>query len=222
MNPDNSTGRPDSMTPRAVYRRPLVDLEAATVMMDRDKIDILRLCEDGSLAWAWDLSRTGTGRSAVRIFLGSIRAWLQKTNGDRDLSEDQVMAEIIPPRNVTTAELKRRWAVSRNLIADLIQDGRIRVMKAGTKKQGVNSASHISFEELHRFMRTRRIGSLVQPPKSPKDKPHSPGVSERPQRVPASLQRGCTRLQPGLEGDHQTDLPSAQAGTTKKTKSRRN
>jgi hypothetical protein len=136
-------------------RRPLVTLEGAVTLLDLDPIAITQACETGLLGWVFDL---GTGdRRELRIWRGSIAAWLR--SGGRDgasaAREADVVADILPGRDLRSSELWRRLCISRQHLASLLPE--LKIAAPAVQARGVNAACLISRESARRFLLQRRL-----------------------------------------------------------------
>lgn len=136
-------------------RRPLVTLEGAVTLLDLDPLAITHACENGLIGWAFDL---GTGdRRELRIWRGSIAAWLR--SGGRDgasrAPEAEVMADILPARDLRSAELWRRLCISRQHLSSLLPE--LKVAVPATQARGINAACTIDQSSVRRLLKARRL-----------------------------------------------------------------
>jgi len=143
-------------------RWPLLPVRFAGPALDLTLEEVTHACESGQLAWAFDLAVPGARRREIRIWRGSIHRWIATGGRDAgagaDIPLDQILADILPGKHdPLTSEIKRRWMVSRDLIADLITAGAIRVSRPAAAKQGIHAASRISRSSATQFLKTRRI-----------------------------------------------------------------
>lgn len=141
-------------------RRPLVTLEGAVTLLDLDPIAITHACENGLLGWAFDLGAggpCGTHRRELRIWRGSIAAWLR--TGGRDgasrTPEAEVMADILPSRDLRSAELWRRLCISRQHLVSLLPE--LQVTAPATQARGINAAELIAHTSVQKLLKSRRL-----------------------------------------------------------------
>jgi hypothetical protein len=136
-------------------RRPLVTLEGAVTLLDLDPIAITHACENGLIGWAFDL---GTGeRREVRIWRGSIAAWLRTggRDGAKAVPAKEVIDDILPGRDLRSAELWRRLSISRQHLVTLLPA--LKVVAPATQARGVNAAELIARDSARRFLLDRRL-----------------------------------------------------------------
>jgi hypothetical protein len=137
-------------------RRPLVTLEGAVTLLDMDPLAITHACENGLLAWAFNL---GTGdRWELRIWRGSIAAWLRTggRDGARTAREDEVLSDILPGRDLRSSELWRRLSISRQHLVSLLPE--LKVAVPAQQNRGINAAEVISRDSARRLLLKRRVG----------------------------------------------------------------
>ena len=136
-------------------RRPLVTLEGAVTLLDLDPIAVTHACENGLLGWAFDLG--GGERRELRIWRGSIAAWLR--SGGRDgaarTPEREVIADILPGRDLRSSELWRRLSISRQHLVTLLPD--LKVVAPATQARGVNAAELIARDSARQLLLSRRL-----------------------------------------------------------------
>ena len=86
--------------------RPLLSIDAAKAILNRDEDAILALIESGRIAWAFDIRSPGAARSCVRIYRDSVFNLLPTTfsaTGPRATLQD-VIGEVLPkPRGESIA-----------------------------------------------------------------------------------------------------------------------
>jgi hypothetical protein len=136
-------------------RRPLVTLEGAVTLLDLDPLAVTHACENGLLGWAFNL---GTGdRRELRIWRGSIAAWLR--SGGRDgataAREAEVLADILPGRDLRSSELWRRLSISRQHLVHLLPE--LKVVAKATELTGINATEVISRDSARRLLLNRRL-----------------------------------------------------------------
>jgi hypothetical protein len=136
-------------------RRPLVTIEGAVTLLDLDPLAVTHACENGLLGWAFDL---GTGdRRELRIWRGSIAAWLR--TGGRDgattAPEHEVLADILPSRDLRSAELWRRLSISRQHLTALLPE--LRIVVPAAQERGINASCLIALDSARRLLHSRRI-----------------------------------------------------------------
>ena len=117
-------------------------------------------CQEGTLAWAWDLATPGAQRAELRVWRGSVAAWRQSQgrDGAAAIYEPDVLADLLPGKyDPRSSELTMRWELSRDLLADLIGAGEIRVAREARQLQGVNAACVLNRDSLLAFLKRRRV-----------------------------------------------------------------
>ena len=137
----------------------MLTLEAAVTWLDRDPIEVAQACDSGVLAWAWDMGARGARRRELRIWRGSVEICRQSrgARGGAEADEATVMADILPSRDVRSAELWRRLALSRQRLAQLIGAGELTVLRPASETAGVNATELISRDSVVKMLRNRRV-----------------------------------------------------------------
>ncbi len=136
-------------------RRPLVTLEGAVTLLDLDPIAVTHACENGLIGWAFDL---GTGdRRELRIWRGSIAAWLRTggRDGAKAAPEKEVLADILPSRDLRSSEVWRRLSISRQHLGSLLPE--LKVVAPAAQERGVNAACLISRQSVTKLLQSRRV-----------------------------------------------------------------
>jgi hypothetical protein len=136
--------------------RPLVPIEVAMVMTDRDEDEVLAMIEDGHLAWAWDIKSEGAERREIRIWRDSL---LMHLTGGRQptQTEDQVLDGLLPHlgAEIRTPRLRRIFTASQWLIQNLINQGQLHGLNDA--KVGPNGYVRVTRASVITFLRNRRI-----------------------------------------------------------------
>jgi hypothetical protein len=141
-------------------RRPLVTLEGAVTLLDLDPLAITHACEQGLLGWAFDLGNggpCGSHRRELRIWRGSIAAWLRTSGKDGAAltPEKEVIADILPSRDLRSAELWRRLSISRQHLVTLLPH--LHIAAPATPARGVNAAELIARDSARQLLLSRRL-----------------------------------------------------------------
>lgn len=137
--------------------RPLIPVEAAMVLLDRDEDEVLGAVESGTLAWAWDIRREGADRRELRIWRDSLLELLSGTRGTAKMEAGQVLASMLPPRPIRTTELQRFWSCSSTHVTHLLEDGQLTAVAAREAGSGPNSFTRIELSSIRTFLTARRV-----------------------------------------------------------------
>jgi hypothetical protein len=135
--------------------RPLIPLEAAMVMLDRDEDDILASIEMGGLTWAWDIRSADAERREIRIWRDCIVAHL---NGDRqpDAEAADPLSLIVPAgETIRSVELRTFFTASHSHVLNLIAQGLVEGRNRAHR--GPNGFVRVSRGSVLNFLRNRRI-----------------------------------------------------------------
>ena len=140
-------------------RRPLLTVEAAVTLLDRDPIEVAAAVDAGVLAWAWDLAGAQAKRRELRLWRGSVERCRQTggVDGGGQIAEAQVLADILPARDLRASEVWRRLGISRQRLAEMIATGELQVAQAARCRQGVNATEIITRASLVALLRKRRV-----------------------------------------------------------------
>lgn len=136
--------------------RPLVPIEAAIVILDRNEDEILHAIEDGSMGWAWDIAAPGVARREIRIWRESLAA-LTARRREEPLTMDEVLARILPPSDIRSPQLQRVLSCSQTHLSHLIESGMFEVLVEPRAASGPNSWTLLSRDSVARFLRSRRV-----------------------------------------------------------------
>lgn len=144
-------------------RPPLVGVEVVAFLAQTRAARIVDAVEDGKFAWAWNFSTTPDTRRELRIWRGSVAAFLRTrgADGGAQVSETDVLDDVLPQRDLWTGELRRRWDINRSLIELLIAEKVFKVTATAPKDGSLNGARKIERASLVRFLRERRVGAVV-------------------------------------------------------------
>lgn len=135
--------------------RPLIPIEAAMVILDRNEDEVLAAVESGALAWAWDIRRAGSERREIRIWRDSILDVIGGTQNQK--GAPTVYAGMIPPRPIRTPELQRAWSCSSSHLSHLIEDGLLRTVAPRASASGPNAFARIPPLAIREFLESRRV-----------------------------------------------------------------
>jgi hypothetical protein len=141
-------------------RRPLIPLEAAMVILDKEEDEVLSLMETGQLCWAWDIRGAQAERREIRIWQKCLLAYL----GDKvslpalaQLNELSVIMELFPRpgEQFKGTELKRMFCCGHQHVLNLIGEG---LLTATTKAStGPNGSPLVTRQSIIHLFRTRRV-----------------------------------------------------------------
>lgn len=136
--------------------RPMVPIEAAIVLLNRDYDSIVGMVDAGELPWAWDIRSEGAKRREIRVWRDNL---LDVMSGATSLTGDEgvVLDSLIGHKRdeVRSPELQRIFSCSHNHIFELLDDKLITATKAQTL--GVNGFARISRVSVFDFLRARRV-----------------------------------------------------------------
>lgn len=138
--------------------RPLLSMKTATAVLDRDEHQVMRLIKDGALVWAFDVRRSASRRSAVRIFRPYRETYLGTDeppgSAPRDLEGvlDAILANDAPL--VPATAVARAFGCSGSHVANLIRDSSLIVARASPCRA---VSAVLSRGSVLGFLRERRI-----------------------------------------------------------------
>lgn len=137
---------------------PLATPSTAAWFLNLRAYDIKQACDEGTLAWTFDVGN-GHLRTERRIWRGCLLRWWNSSgkDGGATASAAEVLADIVPPYDPNSAEVARRLSISRTALQGLLSAGLLNVKTHATKKQGVNAACRIDRDSLLNFLRKRRL-----------------------------------------------------------------
>lgn len=140
--------------------RPVMGVGTASYILRMDRERVCEAVEDGRLAWAWDFSVPPAKRRELRIWRGSVSAWLRSNgeDGADDAREEVVMADILPNRDFYTSELKRMLVLHRTTLQHFIELNFLAVMAQAPRDGVLNLASKIGRGSVVEFLRRKRVG----------------------------------------------------------------
>lgn len=135
--------------------RPLVPIEAAMVMLDRDEDEILHAVESGVLGWAWDIATPGSERREIRIWRDSLLSLLA---GEREPVREwpHVQAMILPPGDIKTPALCRLLSCGRTHV-HAIASSSLHVVRGPEAPSGPRAYSIVSRSSVAEFLHSRRV-----------------------------------------------------------------
>lgn len=177
--PENQPLLPDATTMMLLEKlipvtRPLVPLPVVMVLTDCKEYDLMKRIEDGSLAWAWDISRASARRREVRIWRVSVLDFL-RTQGNPDqamnrhnaMLESEVLPSLFPHSRpeLRSPELQRLFSASQTHIQGLIDAECLRAVGWGDHNHdmndrppcGPNSYVRIARKSVVEFLQAQRI-----------------------------------------------------------------
>ncbi len=135
--------------------RPLVPIEAAMVMLDRDEDQVLCLIEAGGLTYAWDIRSQNAERREVRIWRDCL---LASINGSPqpEHPEDTVLNSLVPhTAEIRSTQLRRIFTASQGHIQNLINQGLLHGLNEACT--GPNGYVRVQRASVVNFLRNRRI-----------------------------------------------------------------
>jgi hypothetical protein len=137
--------------------RPLVPVEAAMVILDRDEDEILHAIESGSLGWAWDIAAPSAERRELRIWRDSILTLAASQMEEANLDPERVIARVLPPNDLRSPQVQRLCSCSGTHIHALMEAGVFEVIQPPAAPSGPRSYSILSRDSVARFLRSRRV-----------------------------------------------------------------
>jgi hypothetical protein len=149
------------MTPRAQLalplalpaHRPLVPVEVAVVILDRDYDEVVSLIEEGKLMPAWNIASPGCERREIRIAREGL---LRMINGQ---GESLKAEEMLPHHRDTlrTTELQRFFSASQWHVQGLCNAGELEVEGERAVVRGPNAFSRVTRTSVLNFLNRRTI-----------------------------------------------------------------
>jgi hypothetical protein len=147
-------------------RQPLMAVPAVAWVTGLDTLAVVQGCESGLFAWSWDLAAPGSHRRLLRVWRGSVREYIE-TNGLRGgeaVCEEKVVADVLPAtRDPYSSELKRWLAISRTMLADLIDTKLLRMSGPPKAAQGFEAACKIDRASIVAMLKSRKLGYVRGP-----------------------------------------------------------
>ena len=165
--------------------RPLIPVEVAMVLLDRDEDEVLAAIESGVLGWAWNIGCPNAERRELRIWRDSLLALLegrrQETGGpegrsqedskeQKPLSLEEILRGVLPNRPVRSTELQRFFSCSSTHITHLLRDGCLTAAGRRQRDDGPNSFTRITRDSVVKFLTDRREAAA---PAGPRPAPSS-------------------------------------------------
>ena len=158
---------PATAFPTVLLRRPVVCMNFAAAVLDRDKKSVLMLVEQGDLPWAWNLAAETFTKQTVRILAQCIADFQQgHAHRTASMTPEEVFREIFPTgqavRAGVVAKLKlctiaRRLCVGADHVTHLVDAGWLNPVAGSAPRRGPGGSQEIEQASLMAFMRKRRI-----------------------------------------------------------------
>ena len=138
--------------------RPLVPMEAAMVLVNRDADDVLNLIACAKIEWAFDIRTEKSERREVRILGDSLMRYLGGENGTRDVDNwDYVVNLVLPGPSeifIKSKNLARRFGCESQHMINLIRE---QTIEAAMYPAGGKQSPVVTRESVVRFLKARRI-----------------------------------------------------------------
>jgi hypothetical protein len=135
--------------------RPLIPVEVAMVLLDRDEDEVLAAIESGVLGWAWNIGCPTAERRELRIWRDSLLALLNgQANPETDLTK--ILRGVLPNRPVRSTELQRFFSCSSTHVTHLLRDGCLTAAGRRQREDGPNSFTRITRDSVLKFLTERR------------------------------------------------------------------
>ena len=158
MNPQVELVKP---TPQISLLRPLIPLQAAMILLDRDEDDVLAMIHSGILAWAWNIAGKSVRRQDVRIWRDSIIFFLNH-QPQPEAEEELVIASFLPTgAEIRSPELQSLLSCSQGHVRDLIRRRLLAARRKSRATTGRQSYFNIRRQDVIAFFRARRIQSSL-------------------------------------------------------------
>lgn len=169
--------------PQITFKQPLVNLWTAVAALGVLEDEVLRMIQDGSLRFAWNIACKNSGKQYVRILAHSISDFqagksaspsglnLRRTlafhgTSARSDEEYQRAIKLIFPAishkpdgtaclRLTT--IQRRFSVTHTHMARLVREGSLQMCKGDVFRSGPNGSPAITFASVLAFMKARRM-----------------------------------------------------------------
>lgn len=129
----------------ASFRRPVLTMEALTIITDSTEDEILNAIEEGLLSFAFDLrSRRARRRRCIRVYGGTATSF------------DQVFAACFPGKGETidSARIARRLVCSSQHVLNLVSEGLIRRQPG---RLGPKESPRVYRASVAEFLEERRV-----------------------------------------------------------------
>lgn len=122
------------------------------VLCDADEDEILHSIEDGTLAFAFNVGDPGSARREIRVWRDALLKVLRKQDTTLPGTAAEVLAQILPQRDLRTTEVQRLFSCSSSHIHDLITARRLTVVKPARAGSGPNAAATIARSSVREFL----------------------------------------------------------------------
>ena len=139
--------------------RPVVSLDFAATVLNITSDQARRLIDDGSLLFAWDLSRK-QNRPLVRIWAQSLAHYADQKPAPQALPDMQTITGLMFPNHgskIIAHEVSRRWGCDPEHVTNLLQDGLLRKANGTAWRSGRGGSPAVDFASLVEFLEERQI-----------------------------------------------------------------
>lgn len=153
--------------PRLEFMRPLVSVNTASAVLDRDARRVMELIECGQLRWAFNLATEINTAKTIRILVHSLRDFqagqLSKTPEMDFAAVIKIVFPMVPPprfgvvRKIVENTLGRRLNVKSDLIKGLVAAGHLRLIPGSKTHRGPGGSPSLAFDSVVEFLEARRF-----------------------------------------------------------------
>jgi hypothetical protein len=140
-----------------LLRRPLLRVETVQDCLGKSRDEVDAMIQDGSLAYAFDISTKPGTRTEPRIFtlcVAEKTGWRNPSGQTKNYQLAEVVGMILPQRDVRSTELRNLFACSCDHIYQLANNFKVTRKPAATG--GPNSYTVFSRASIETFL-TRRV-----------------------------------------------------------------
>jgi hypothetical protein len=142
-------------------RRPMMGMEAAKGILDRDDYGVVSLI--GTWLIAWDISVPGAGRAERRMLADSVSRAAKFQSSNRRLRTwkwNDVLALVLPRAQrgrpwISGVEIRRCLNCSSKHVMRLIECGALELRPCTTYRKGPGGSPHVNRESFARFLQQR-------------------------------------------------------------------
>lgn len=122
------------------------------VLCDADEDEILHSIEDGTLAFAFNVGDPGSARREIRVWRDALLKVLRQQDTTLPGTAAEVLAQILPQRDLRTTEVQRLFSCSSSHVHDLIAARQLTVAKPARAGSGPNAAAVLARPSVRDFL----------------------------------------------------------------------
>jgi hypothetical protein len=122
------------------------------VLCDAGEDEILHSIEDGTLAFAFNVGDPAAARREIRVWRDALLKVLRKQDTTLPGTAEEVLAQLLPQRDLRTTEVQRLLSCSSTHIRNLVAARHLKVARAARAQTGPNSAATIARHSLWQFL----------------------------------------------------------------------